>query len=144
MSIKLIGKNKFQVVSSTDAYIHGVHAIVGGGSFHISNNGNEDVIFLREGKESFFEKLNKYNPDNKVIYISKYDFEELCLFLKDPEAYIKEIDDFFEEVKNAKKEEEIINERTEEEDYEAQLKNYNPEFDNFNIDDIDSSFFETE
>lgn len=144
MSMKLIGKNKFQLVLSTDAYIHNLHALLGGGSFFISNNGNENVIFLREGKENFFEKLKQYNPDNKTIYISKYDFEELCSFLKDPEAYIKEIDIFFEEEKNAKKEEEIIDERTPEEDYEAQLKNYNPQFDNFNIDDIDSSFFETE
>ena len=144
MSIKSVGKNKFQIVDVVDGYIHNPNLQFSGCSFHINKDGDENYISLRNGKESFLTELSKYNSDNENIFISKDDFDEMKLFLKNPDAYVKAMDELLEKEQQQETEDEIMEERTSEEDYEAQKRDYNPDFDNFNSDDCDSSFFETD
>lgn len=144
MSIRLIGKNKFQLVDSIDGYIHKVYLYSMGNFFYLNVRGKEECVPIRFGKETFLQKLSELNSKNDIISIEKEDFEEIRSYLKNPEKYLKELEELNESKIIFEKEEKIMSERTPEEDYEAQTENYNPEFDNFNIDDFDSSFFDAE
>ena len=95
--------------------------------------------------EKELNDIEKYRDDNGFInLVDVDDFDEMKLFLKDPDAYVKAMDELLEKEQQQETEDEIMEERTSEEDYEAQKRDYNPDFDNFNPDDCDSSFFETD
>ena len=138
MALRLLGKHKFEVVKETDSYIHDMYIRLNEEFFVIENGEGFRVVSFEANKKDFWKTISEFNVRNEIIFVSAMDFEELRLYLKNPKEYAEKIAKAMEIAKLEDMEDEIIDEEYDE-DYND---DYDPAFDNFNIDDVESDYYE--
>lgn len=140
MKKRLVKKTMFVLVNEevVDNYIYENYLEFTGCGFYLTvGEKSERRLPIREGKEEFWKEFSKINPDNKEIYITEKDFVVLRCFFKYPLNFLDAIDKFLEQM-----EEESEMDEEEEIYLEDYNDDYNPEDDNFNIDDQEPSYYE--
>lgn len=140
MKKRLVKKTMFVVLAEevVDNYIYENYLEFTGCSFYLNMGNVERRLPIREGKEEFWKEFSKINPENKEIYITEKDFVVLRCFLKYPLNFLDAIEKFLEQME----EEQQLDEDEEEIYFEEYGDDYDPRDDNFNIDDVESDYYE--